>query len=287
LRRLWKYFASAIVLAGMCRADGWRSARGDEPPSPPDELVVQEEPSALDLTDAAFAEGLPGPPLEFEVSDCPPPSYWPCMTWLGLRHSYTHGRSVGLGGPLIGTSWLNRPYYVGFDVGSLWMTRSIDDSVNRDVDVFGGVFLGHDWDHYWGNELAFHWATPELVNANAPNANRTDSLFIWSYNVMYYPWGDSAIRPYWRWGIGNTQVDFPREDGSGHDEWLLTFPIGVGVKIPFRRWLVCRAELTDQLAVGDSDVHTQNNLTLTCGLEWRFGAHPRSYWPWHPSRHIW
>jgi hypothetical protein len=209
------------------------------------------------------------------------------MTWLGLRHSYTHGRSVGLGGPLIGTSWLNRPYYVGFDVGSLWMTRSIDDSVNRDVDVFGGVFLGHDWDHYWGNELAFHWATPELVNANAPNANRTDSLFIWSYNVMYYPWGDSAIRPYWRWGIGNTQVDFPREDGSGHDEWLLTFPIGVGVKIPFRRWLVCRAELTDQLAVGDSDVHTQNNLTLTCGLEWRFGAHPRSYWPWHPSRHIW
>ena len=34
-------------------------------------------------------------------------------------------------------------------------------------------------------------------------------------------------------------------------------------------------------------VATQHDLTLTFGLEWRFGAHPRSYWPWNPSRHIW
>ena len=26
---------------------------------------------------------------------------------------------------------------------------------------------------------------------------------------------------------------------------------------------------------------------VTFGLEWRFGVHPRSYWPWNPSRHIW
>lgn len=104
---------------------------------------------------------------------------------------------------------------------------------------------------------------------------------------MYYPWGDSAIRPYWRWGIGSTHIDFPRDDGSRHDEWLLTFPIGIGVKYPIRRWLALRADLTDQLSFGDSDVRTQNNLTLTCGLEWRFGVHPRSYWPWHPSRYIW
>jgi hypothetical protein len=104
---------------------------------------------------------------------------------------------------------------------------------------------------------------------------------------MYYPWGDAAIRPYWRWGIGNTHINLPLDDGSGRDEWLLTFPIGVGIKCPIRPWLAARAELTDQLAFGDSNVHTQHNLTLTFGLEWRFGAHQRSYWPWHPSRHIW
>ena len=217
----------------------------------------------------------------------PPPSYWPSMGWLGLRHSYTHGRSVGLGDPLVGTSWLNRPYYAGFDIGPLWMTRSVEDSVSRDTDLFGGVFLGCDWDHYWGTELAFHWATPELINSDAPDANRTDSLFIWSYSAMYYPWGDAAVRPYWRVGLGNTHIDFPLDDGSRHDEWLFTMPIGVGVKCSLRRWLAARAELTDQLAFGDSNVHTQHNLTLTCGLEWRFGVHPRSYWPWHPSRHIW
>lgn len=223
----------------------------------------------------------------FDEPAPPPPGYRPIISWLNLRHSYTHGRHVGLGGPLVGSSWLNRPYYFGADLGNLWMTRAVENSVSRDVDAFGGIFLGADWDHYWGNELAFHWATPELVNRRVPSAPRTDSLFVWSYSLMYYPWGDSRIRPYWRWGIGDTRVDFPLDDGSRHDEWLLTFPIGVGVKYPVRRWLAARAELTDQLAAGGNGVPTQNNLTLTLGLEWRFGARPRSYWPWHPSRHIW
>jgi hypothetical protein len=194
---------------------------------------------------------------------------------------------VGLGGPLVGTSWLNRPYYVGGDLGTMWITQSPFDSVSRDVDMIGGVFLGCDWDHYWGNELAFRWSTPELANASATIVNRTDSLFLWNYSLMYYPLGDAAMRPYWRWGIGNTHVDFPLANGSRHDEWLLTLPIGLGVKYPIRRWLAARAELTDYLSFDGSFVSTQNNLTLTFGLEWRFGVHPRSYWPWHPSRHIW
>ena len=57
------------------------------------------------------------------------------------------------GSPLVGTSWLNRPYYVGGDLGTFWITRSVEDSVARDVDTFGGIFFGCDWDHYWGNEL--------------------------------------------------------------------------------------------------------------------------------------
>jgi hypothetical protein len=104
---------------------------------------------------------------------------------------------------------------------------------------------------------------------------------------MYYPWGDSWFRPYWRWGIGATELDYPTDSGSLRDETLWTFPIGIGIKYPMRRWLAARAELTDHWAIGNRGVSTQHNVSLSLGLEWRFGAHPRSYWPWHPSRHIW
>jgi hypothetical protein len=209
------------------------------------------------------------------------------LKWLGFRHSSRDGRYSGYGHPLHGTSWRNRPYYFGADLGAMWMTRSVHEDVSRDSDVFGGIFGGWDWDHYWGTELGVHRATPELINHQAPGALRNDRLMIWSAAMMYYPWGDSAVRPYWRCGIGMTEIDFPTDSGVRRDDALWTIPIGVGVKYPFRRWLAGRAEFADQWAIGEGDVHTQHNLTLTFGLEWRFGVHPRSYWPWNPSRYIW
>lgn len=222
-----------------------------------------------------------------------PKSLWPptyclhCFRWFGLRHSHTHGRHVGLGAPFVATSWLNRPYYIGAELGTLWVMRSQDDHVSRDTDIIGGVFLGWDWDHFWGSELRFNWATPELINSEMPDADRTDSLFTWSANFLYYPWGDSKFRPYWRWGLGSTRFDFPTDDGTRRDEWLLTMPIGIGMKYPIRRWLTARTEFTDQFSLGSDGLPTQHNLTLTLGLECHFGAHPKSYWPWNPSRHIW
>jgi hypothetical protein len=187
----------------------------------------------------------------------------------------------------VSTSWLNRPWYAGAEIGPLWIMRRVEDSVSRDNDVFGGVYLGCDWDFYWGSELRFDWATPELINSEATDADRADALFAWSYNLMYYPWGDSTFRPYWRWGIGGTHFDFPTDDGFRRDQTLLTFPLGVGLKYPVRRWLAVRAEFTDNLSIGGSGLPTMNNLTLTLGAECRYGVHPRSYWPWNPSRHIW
>lgn len=246
-----------------------------------------EEAGAPLLSEDSWDTMPPGDPSEEHWGEepAPPRFYLPCMSCLGLRHSYTNGRNVGLGGPLVGTSWLNRPYYFGGELGPLWITRSMSDSVSRDTDAFGGLFLGWDWDHYWGSELRFDWAEPELENRLAPDAPRTDSFFTWSYSFMYYPWGDSNVRPYWRWGIGNTHVDFPTVWGNRRDEWLLTFPIGLGVKYPIRRWLALRAEFTDLLAVGQNGIPTQHNLALTFGAEWHFGVRPKSYWPWYPSRH--
>jgi hypothetical protein len=262
-------------------------------------VIVDDAPSEANIwpdgrpvaADALGPRALPiddyDAPMDWSHEPHPPRHYHRGIAWFGLRHSHTHGRHVGLGGPLSGSSWLNRPYYFGGELGSLWIMRAPEDSVSRDTDPFGGVFLGWDWDYYWGSELKFAWSTPELVNREAPDANRTDSLFEWSYSLMYYPLGDATLRPYWRWGIGNTAIDFPTDDGSRHDEWLLTMPIGVGLKYPLRRWLTARAEFADQLAFGQHGIPIQHNLTLTLGLECRFGARPKSYWPWYPSRHIW
>jgi hypothetical protein len=232
-----------------------------------------------------------------EESDTGPPdgaeampesdSYFSKLSWLGLHHSSTNGRNVGMGIPLTGTSWLNRPYYLGGEIGTVWLTRPINSDLTTDIDMFGGIFAGCDWDYYWGTELAINRATPEIINEKARDAKRGDRLMEETVSLMYYPWGDSLFRPYWRVGMGATEVDYPTDQGHRRDETLWTFPIGVGLKYPIRRFLAARAEFTDQLALGNEGVATQHDLTLTFALEWRFGAHPRSYWPWNPSRHIW
>ena len=192
-----------------------------------------------------------------------------------------------MGIPLTGTSWLNRPYYLGGEIGTVWLTRPINSDLTNDIDMFGGIFAGCDWDYYWGTELAVNRATPEIINEKARDAKRGDTLMEETVSLMYYPWGDSLFRPYWRVGMGATEIDYPTDRGHRRDETLWTFPIGIGLKYPIRRFLAVRAEFTDQLALGNEGVATQHDLTLTFGLEWRFGVHPRSYWPWNPSRHIW
>jgi hypothetical protein len=249
---------------------------------PPPDRVVPLPPQVHDFESV--------PEAEPDVTSGPPESddsFSSVLKRLGLRHSSTCGRNAGLGIPLVGTSWLNRPYYVGADIGTVWLTRPVNDRMTEDVDMFGDVFGGCDWDYYWGTELAVHRATPELINERARDADRGDRLMEWTASLMYYPWGDSMFRPYWRCGIGATDIDFPTDGGHRRDEELWTIPIGIGLKYPVRHWLAARAEFADQLALGNDGVATQHNVTLTFGLEWRFGARPRSYWPWNPSRHIW
>jgi outer membrane protein with beta-barrel domain len=217
---------------------------------------------------------------------CPPPNYCPWLSKLGFRHSYTHGRSVGWGWPLVGTSWLNRPIYVGADLGPIWMTRGPQSDVRPDADLLGGIFIGYDWDYYWGSEFQYEYATPDLKNPNSPVQNRTHRLVTWNYSLMYYPFGDSALRPYWRFGAGDTHFDIPQADGSRFDEWLFTLPIGIGLQYPIQRWLAARTEFTDNICFGADGVNSQHLLTWTFGLEWRFGFHQESYWPWNPSSHL-
>lgn len=241
--------------------------------------LAPPEPASLDeLAHESDAESSNCPPTEMQSDR---------FHAFGLRHSSTDGRNAGMGLPLVGTSWLNRPYYFGVDLGTVWVSRPPQGDVSDDIDTYGGVYLGYDWDYYWGSELAVQRATPELKNETQPWVPRGDRLMIWTASMMYYPWGDTYYRPYWRLGIGGTEIDYPLDSGSRNDEDLWTIPIGIGIKYPVRHWLAARAEFTDELGLGNTGVNTQHNLTLTFALEWRFGAKPKSYWPWNPGRHVW
>lgn len=193
---------------------------------------------------------------------------------------------MGRGHPLEGTSWLNRPYYVSLAAGGLYMPRAVATNVRRDTDVLTSLAIGWDWDFYWGLEWRLALATPELKNIKAPSADRNDRLMITDLSLMYYPWGDSQVRPYWRIGVGWTEIDYPNSDGDRTQASPLTMPFGLGIKWMVKRWMAARVELIDNYSFGDSAAAAQHNMSLTIGLECHWGARSRSYWPWHPGRHI-
>lgn len=203
------------------------------------------------------------------------------------RSAATDGRSIGLGGPLRGTSWLNRPYEVAVDFGAFVMTNNPASGVNSGNDLFTAIHAGWDWDHYWGTQFRVGWSTPSLDAVGISGEQTSDNLFITDLSVMYYPWGDSRFRPYWRLGLGLTDIEYTNAAGNRQQEALFTVPIGVGMKYQFRRSLVWRAELVDNVAFGSNSTDTMNNLTLTFGLEARFGGRPSGYWAWHPRGHAW
>lgn len=211
---------------------------------------------------------------------------WP-LNWLGWRNSATHGRSIGAGGPLRGTSWLNRPYWLGLDFGGLIMTSDPAQNVTPGNDFLAAIHAGWDWDHYWGSQIRVAWSTPRLDNTQILSEDLSDNLFITDVSILHYPWGDARVRPYLRLGMGLTDLEFTDTAGFRQQELLYTIPLAIGVKYQFRRWLAWRAEFANNLAIGQNNSGTLNNLSLTIGFEGRFGGRPSGYWAWHPRGHGW
>ncbi|MBI2477207.1 MAG: hypothetical protein HYV60_00705, partial [Planctomycetia bacterium] len=62
--------------------------------------------------------------------------------------------------------------------------------------LFGGYRLGWDFYHYWGTELRFAFAKPDLIDLQAMTALPTGTDKFWDLNLLYYPWGDAEWRPF-------------------------------------------------------------------------------------------
>jgi hypothetical protein len=113
----------------------------------------------------------------------------------GFRHSSTHSRHVGRGIPLESTSWKNRPYHADWFLGSFLGDDLIEGRVSQDNELIGGVRLGWDFDYYWGLEWRFGWSDPNIQAAGVNTATRNGSIFLSDIDLVYYPWGDSKLRP--------------------------------------------------------------------------------------------
>ena len=212
--------------------------------------------------------------------------------WADLRerlrpkHSSTDGRATGKGIPLRTTSWLNRPYEFGLDTGAFIMGKRASGNNARNNDLMAAAHLGADWDHYWGAQARIAWSTPEFVSSVDSTSQTSDSILIYDVSLLYYPWGDSRIRPYYRLGLGLTDLDFINNDGIREDNTMLTMPLGIGIKYQSERWLAIRAEAVDHFTWGQNSASSMQNFTLTLGFEWRYGGRPNSGWS-SPRRETW
>ncbi|MEX2139736.1 MAG: outer membrane beta-barrel protein [Pirellulales bacterium] len=199
-----------------------------------------------------------------------------------------YGRHQGEGEPLLGASWLNRPYYTGFFLGALHGDTLIPGEINQSIGFFGGFRLGWDYDTYWGLETRVGFSELGLDFIDEPSVDglATD-IVVWDASLVYHPWGDSRWRPYFSLGVGLVDYDFLDELGLRHSDAVVGLPWGVGLKYRQSDWIAMRFDLLDNVAFGGkAGFETMNNLSLTAGLEFRFGGTRKSYFPWNPSRTI-
>jgi hypothetical protein len=196
-------------------------------------------------------------------------------------------RHIGLGRPLIGTSWLNRPWFVGGFLGGLLADDLISGEVESNNSFFLGGRVGWDFDHYWGMEGRYAFSRPQITDGEGNSLpDRSRDYFI-DMSLAYYPWGDSQWRPFVSWGFGLQTFRFRDDSNEQVSQSLLSMPIGVGLKFYHSPWHTLRLDLYDNIAFGDGRLGTMQNFTLAAGVEFRFGGRPTSYFPWHGSTSLW
>ena len=171
----------------------------------------------------------------------------------------------------------------------------------------GGWRVGWDVDPSWGAEMRFAFASlglydsnrrrnrpsSRLDNANGLAANdperqrydhRNAELFQWDVDILYYPWRETRLRPYVLAGMGLTYINFQDRLGHSMQTDCLSLPLGIGIKYLCDENLAIRLDLLDDIAMSNQHLVTQNNFSITGGLELRLGGSRKIYWPFDLSR---
>jgi hypothetical protein len=273
-----------------------RDVAGDEG------VVVDEPPSILapSVVPPTFGqpEPIPVPAPQFPIPP-PEPMFGPSLAddagqlhlvhpwfdepWFSHSDPNDPGRHVGLGQPLTGTSWRNRPWFFGTFVGGVLMNDLVPRRIYQNDTSFVGARLGLDFDHFWGLETRWAFARPDLANAAGTPLPQASRDYFTDLSLVYYPWGDSRWRPYLLAGLGFQTYRFNNDLGQRISEAAFEVPLGAGLKYFYGPWFTLRFDFADNLAVGNARISGMHNISLMIGAEFRFGGRRRSYFPWHNS----
>ncbi len=213
--------------------------------------------------------------------------------------------------PMTHESWLYRPFSAGWFMGFMQGNELVENWVGQEQGFFGGYRFGWDVDPYWGWETRFGFASVALYDSNLAVAaqeaedlangfteddlwfhrfdkRRDSGIRVWDVEMLWYPFGDSTVRPYFLLGLGSARVDFMDRLSERRIKSVLAMPIALGFKYRLQEWLAVRVEATDNFIAGaGSGFKNLHNFSLTAGMEVRFGGTRTGYWPYYPGRRYW
>jgi hypothetical protein len=215
-----------------------------------------------------------------------------CRTWIGCHRPRLGERLSQLifvgKQPLRTESWLNRPLSASGFAGGLWGDDVIAGQVDSQSGFFAGFRFGWDFDHRWAVETRFGFTELNLQDPLGGSQLDTADIFLWDASLLYYPWGQTRWRPYFIVGSGFADIDFVNDAGSRVKDTVLGLPFGGGLKVRLNRRMALRFEFLDNVAFGSAHgMGTMHHISLTGGIELRFGGRRTSYWPWSPDRNWW
>jgi hypothetical protein len=205
--------------------------------------------------------------------------------------------------PVPWANWSEHPLSVGCFAGMMNGGPLIADWVGTSTGFDGGWRLGWDVSPNWGTETRIAFGSPKLYDSNSAvlamealdkannllptDPHRNAELFQWDVDILYYPWAETRLRPYFLTGAGLTNIYFSDRLDQNYQTTCLSLPLGMGVKYLCSERLAVRLDLLDDIALSSNHLQTQQNLSLTAGAELRFGGSRKVYWPWDLGRDFW
>ena len=191
-------------------------------------------------------------------------------------------RHIGMGEPLYGTSWRNRPHYSALLVGSM-IADDLRGNVELHNDLFVGIYQGWDFDHFYGTECRIAGGSYDVYDSRT---EATDDIAFADAHLLYYPWGDSLWRPYYSIGLGLAFHHARIDNTRVYDETLVHIPLGIGLKYQWQRHCAMRFDIKHNVSFSGGGLHGMDHVSLSYGFEYRYGGRPKSYFPWSPSIHL-
>jgi hypothetical protein len=186
--------------------------------------------------------------------------------------------------PLESASWLYRPISAGIFTGVVFGDNLVSGSVDQDSGILGGIRLGWDFEPDWGIETRFAMGTIEVIDSRSAEQLQENDPMLWDTSLLYYPWGETRWRPFLSFGAGLAHHSFVDDQGQQLNSLVFGFPFGVGLKCRLTDRLAARGELIDNFTFAGSGIESMHSVSLTAGLELRFGGRRKSYFPWDPGR---